>query len=67
MADAIGDGRLNKAQETEALRRINNMLHVNCTSIEDKEQERIQLYNVAESVFASLNMKMYGNDADDAT
>lgn len=54
VADAIGDGRLNKAQETEALRRINNMLHVNCTSIEDKEQERIQLYNVAESVFASF-------------
>lgn len=54
VADAIGDGRFSDSQEMEALKRINNLLHVNCVSMDDKEQERIALYNVAENVFASF-------------
>ena len=54
VADAIGDRKFNKIQEMEALKKINEMLNTDCVSMDDKEQERIALYNLAENVLASF-------------
>lgn len=54
VADAIGDGRFNAAQEEDALKRINSVCRTTYRTQPDKEKMRIELYCLAEDLFASF-------------
>lgn len=63
VADAIEEGRLDGDDELAALSRINGMCKTSVMSLEDKCTERIELYKIAESVFASFQ----GENCDEFT
>ena len=63
VADAIEEGRINGDDELAALNRINSMCKTSVISLEDKCTERIELYEIAESVFASFQ----GENCDELT
>ena len=54
-ADAIEAGQMSAYDELEAITRINRICGIDIKIIEDKCQERIDLYQAAEKVFASFN------------
>lgn len=63
VADNIADGNLNGIHEEDALKRIGQLCNCDVTVYKDKETERIELYTLAENIFAAFK----DDDCDEMT
>lgn len=63
VADNIADGSMNSEQEKDALKRISQLCNCDVSAYQNKEEERIQLYTLAENIFAAFK----DDDCDEMT
>ena len=63
VADNIADGSMNSEQEKDALKRISQLCNCDVFAYQNKEEERIQLYTLAENIFAAFK----DDDCDEMT
>lgn len=53
-ADSIAEGKVSYQEEVNIISKINRLCNANCRIQDDKEKERIALYEIADDIFAAF-------------